>query len=334
MKIGKNTPIYKRFMLYQWIFSYFCAVKKNYKHTMIRNIPTVTKNLLIINIVAFLVSCVLSDLNSSFGLHFFLADDFHLFQFVTYMFMHGNFYHILMNMFMLWMFGTVIERVWGSQKFLVFYFVCGLGAACCQEVAQFFEIFLEARSQFSDFGLTDMFSLGLPHSGVTVGASGAIYGVLLAFGMLFPNERMFIIPIPFPIKAKWLITGSVVIELLSAMGTSNDGVAHLAHLGGMLFGFIMIKYWQRHPYAGDGNFGSSQGRQFFDRMRDSWERRRGTSQRWTQNTTQRESDWDYNARKQREQDEIDRILDKIRKSGYDSLSKDEKLKLFNQSNKH
>lgn len=300
---------------------------------MIRNIPTVTKNLLIINIVAFLASLVMGNLNSTFGLHFFLADDFHLFQFVTYMFMHGNFYHILMNMFMLWMFGTVIERVWGSNKFLMFYFVCGLGAACCQEVAQFCEIYLTASSQFAGFGPADMFRLSLPTSGVTVGASGAIYGVLLAFGMLFPNERMFIIPIPFPIKAKWLIIGSVVIELLSALGTSNDGVAHLAHLGGMLFGFIMIKYWQKHPYTDNGNYGSSQGRQFFDRMRDSWERRRNTSQTWTQTATQHESDWEYNARKQREQEEIDRILDKIRKSGYDSLSKDEKLKLFNQSNK-
>lgn len=299
---------------------------------MFRNIPTVTRNLLLINIAAFLISLVYPSLNNDLGLHFFLAKDFQVFQFLTYMFLHGNFYHILMNMFMLWMFGMVVERVWGPRKFLTFYFVCGLGAACCQEVAQFFEYYMLGTEQYGDFSLVDMMRVNIPQSGVTVGASGAIYGVLLAFGMLFPNERMFIIPIPVPIKAKWLVIGSVVVELLSAMGTSNDGVAHLAHLGGMLFGYLMIRYWQKHPYVDGGGYGHTQGRQFFDRMRASWESRRTASQQ-TQAEARNESDWDYNARKQREQEEIDRILDKIRKSGYDSLTKDEKLRLFQQSNK-
>ena len=178
----------------------------------------------------------------------------------------------------------------------------------------------------------------------TVGASGAIYGVLLAFGMLFPEERMFIIPIPVPIKAKWIIMGSIVVELFSAIGTSNDGVAHLAHLGGMLFGFILIRYWKKHPYSGYGDFGMNRGHQFFDRMKNSWEQRGGRDTRnatngnsgsWT-NTSQssdanNRSDWDYNAHKKQQQEEVDRILDKIRKSGYDSLTKDEKQKLFDSS---
>ena len=175
----------------------------------------------------------------------------------------------------------------------------------------------------------------------TVGASGAIYAVLLAFGMLFPDERMFIIPIPIPIKAKWLVLGSVALELFYALGQPGDGVAHVAHLGGMLFGFVLIKYWQKHPYSGSGDFGMGKGSRFFDRMRNSWERHTTHSSdggrtkfHYRPNTDpRRESDWDYNARKKAEQDEIDRILDKIRQSGYDSLTDDEKRKLFEQSNK-
>ena len=162
----------------------------------------------------------------------------------------------------------------------------------------------------------------------TVGASGAIYGILLAFGMLFPEQRMFIFPLPVPIKAKWFVCIFVGIELLSALGTSGSSVAHFAHLGGALFGYIMIRYWRNNP--GGGGYGRSRGQQFFDRMKDNWERRshrkadetrRGDNQR-------RESDWDYNARRKARQDEIDRILDKVRRSGYDSLTDEEKAKLF------
>ena len=162
----------------------------------------------------------------------------------------------------------------------------------------------------------------------TVGASGAIYGVLLAFGMLFPEQRMFIFPLPVPIKAKWMVCISVAIELLSALGTSGSNVAHFAHLGGMLFGYIMIRYWRNNP--GGGNFGRSRGQQFFDKMKDNWERRthRRADDARRNDGDRRESDWDYNARRKAEQDEIDRILDKVRRSGYDSLTEEEKRKLF------
>lgn len=316
-----------------------------------RNIPTVTKNLLILNVLAFVAYIILSgmgiDLNNLLGLHFFLSNDFHLWQLVTYMFMHGGYMHILMNMFMLWMFGMVMENVWGSKKFLLYYMVTGIGAGLCQELAQYATYMAEGLNHYQ-YMATEMGRMPMENYlslWTTVGASGAVYGVLLAFGLTFPNERMFIIPIPIPLKAKWIIFGSIAIELFSAMGTSNDGVAHLAHLGGMLFGYLLIRYWRKHPYS-DGDFGMDKGRRFFDNMRSNWENRTNRSAgnnqergndgfQWntthTQQTQQPESDWDYNARKKKEQEEVDRILDKIRKNGYDSLTKDEKQKLFDSS---
>ena len=315
------------------------------------NIPTATKNLLVLNILAFIAGIMFSrmgiDLNNVLGLHFFLADDFHLWQLITYMFMHGSFMHILMNMFMLWMFGMVMENVWGSKKFLFYYIVTGLGAGLCQELAQYATYMAEGLSRYQ-YVATEMGRIPMDaylNLWTTVGASGAVYGVLLAFGLTFPNERMFIIPIPIPLKAKWIIMGSIAMELLSAMGTSNDGVAHLAHLGGMLFGYLLIRYWRKHPYS-DGSSGMNKGHQFFDNLRNNWENRthrsagnnRGkdgggfqTNTSYTQQTQQKERDWDYNLRKKKEQEEIDRILDKIRKSGYDSLTKDEKQKLFDSN---
>lgn len=315
-----------------------------------RNIPIVTKNLLIINILVFIATYVLRglniDLNDILGLHFFLASDFRIWQFFTYMFMHGGFTHILMNMFMLWMFGMVVENVWGPKKFLFYYIVCGVGAGLCQELAQYGTYLVEGLTQYESVKIgTTVLPMNVYLNMMnTVGASGAIYGVLLAFGMLFPEERMFIIPIPIPIKAKWIVMGSIVVELFSAIGTSNDGVAHLAHLGGMLFGFILIRYWKKHPYSGYGDFGINRGHQFFDRMKNTWEQRggrdsgnasNGNSGSWTNasqsNNANNRSDWDYNAQKKQQQEEVDRILDKIRKSGYDSLTKDEKQKLFDSS---
>lgn len=314
-----------------------------------RNIPIVTKYLLIINIVMFLITELVApmgiDLTGILGLHFFKASDFHVYQLITYMFMHGGWMHIIMNMFMLWMFGMVIENVWGPKKFLFYYIVCGIGAGLCQEVAQYASYVIQGLDayQFVNAGGSQMPMDAYLNLMTTVGASGAIYAVLLAFGMLFPDERMFIIPIPIPIKAKWIVAGSVALELFYALGQPGDGVAHVAHLGGMLFGFILIKYWQKHPYSGPDDFGMGKGSQFFDRMKNSWERHSshssggGTKFHYRPNTaseqTRRESDWDYNARKKAEQDEVDRILDKIRRSGYDSLTDEEKRKLFEKSKK-
>ena len=149
--------------------------------------------------------------------------------------------------------------------------------------------------------------------------------------MIFPNERLFIIPFPFPIKAKWLVVGYIAIELFSAMSGPGDGVAHMAHLGGMLFGFLLIRYWQKHPDSSQ-HFGRSRGQEFFDNMKRCYDRRQQDSRMKAEHTDpRRESDEEYNARKRQNQEEIDAILDKIRKSGYDSLTKEEKQKLFDQS---
>lgn len=301
-------------------------------------IPTITKNLLIINVLAFVAMYALRgvgiDMNSLCGLHFFLASDFHVYQLITYMFMHANFEHIFFNMFMLWMFGVVLERVWGPKKFLFYYISCGIGAGLLQELAQLVQFYFIVTSASPSASISDVFAVASAYSSAlngwsTVGASGAIYSLLLAFGMLFPNERMFIFPIPIPIKAKWMVIGSIVLELASALATPGDHVAHLAHLGGMLFGFLMIRYWQKHPGSGY-NIGS--GQQFFQNLKNQWESHRSNrgGRSWNAGKRSGNSDWDYNERKHEDEKEVDRILDKIRRSGYDSLTTEEKQKLFDQ----
>ena len=297
-----------------------------------------TKNLLIVNFLAFVATWVLElrgiDLTSLLGLHFFLASDFHFYQFVTYMFLHGGLTHIFFNMFALWMFGNVIERVWGPKKFLFYYICCGIGAGIVQEVVQYGTYMYEglAAYQYVNTGSVQMTTDAYINLWTTIGASGAVYGILLAFGMIFPNERLFIIPFPFPIKAKWLVVGYIAIELFSAMSAPGDGVAHMAHLGGMLFGWIMIRYWKNHPDSSQ-RFGRSNGMEFFDRMKRKFDERQNASRMNAEHTSnpRRETDEEYNARQHKNQEEIDAILDKIRKSGYDSLTKEEKQKLFDQS---
>jgi membrane associated rhomboid family serine protease len=307
-------------------------------------IPTITKNLLIINLIAFLATIVLElrgiDLKDIGGLHFFMASDFHLYQLVTYLFLHANFMHILSNMFGLWMFGCVIENVWGSKKFLFYYISCGIGAGLLQEIAQLGSFYMTITAQDPSVSFGEIFAIGqqLSHqlnAWTTIGASGAVYAVILAFGMSFPNERLFIIPFPFPIKAKWFVLFYVAIEFFSALGSSGDGVAHTAHLGGMLFGFLMIRYWNRHPSSG---FDRGRGQQFFENLKRNFEQRQRQHQQNNNNHmhaergSSKEDDREFNARKRQNQEEIDAILDKIRKSGYDSLTKEEKKKLFDASN--
>ena len=299
--------------------------------------PTMTKNLLIVNFLAYITTWVLElrgiDLTSLLGLHFFLASNFHVYQFVTYMFLHGSLTHIFFNMFALWMFGSVIERVWGPKKFLFYYICCGIGAGIVQEIVQYATYSIEgiAAYQYVNAGGVQMTTDAYINLWTTIGASGAVYAILLAFGMIFPNERLFIIPFPFPIKAKWLVVGYIAIELFSAMSGPGDGVAHMAHLGGMLFGFLLIRYWQKHPDSSQ-RFGRSRGQEFFENMKRRYDQRQQGSRMKAEHTDpRRETDEEYNARKRQNQEEIDAILDKIRKSGYDSLTKEEKQKLFDQS---
>ena len=214
--------------------------------------PTITKNLIIINVLLFFAAIVAQrysiDLNDLLGLHFFLASDFNPVQLVTYMFMHGGFSHIFFNMFAVFMFGPILERTWGPKRFLLYYIVCGIGAGLIQEGVQYIHYMVQEMNLYTqvDLGNSIIPMEEFLNMMTTVGASGSVYGILLAFGMLFPEERLFIFPLPVPIKAKYFVAGYAVIELM--LGISNnpsDNVAHFAHLGGMLFGFLLIVYWKR-----------------------------------------------------------------------------------------
>lgn len=217
------------------------------------SIPTVTKNLLIINVLCFFGGVVAMkygiDLNDLLGLHFFMASDFNPAQLITYMFMHGGFQHIFFNMFALWMFGRTLEQVWGPKRFLSYYMVCGIGAGLVQELVQYIQYVTELSQYDSvNTGIAVIPMAEYLNLMTTVGASGAIYGILLAFGMLFPNSQMFVFPIPFPVKAKYFVMGYAALEIFLGLGASTDGVAHFAHfahLGGMIFGFILIMYWRK-----------------------------------------------------------------------------------------
>lgn len=245
---------------------YLCKII-NERIRIMNNIPTITKNLLIINALAFLATVVGEsygiDLTNYLGLHFLLSEDFNLAQLFTYMFMHGGFTHLFFNMFALWMFGRTLEMVWGPKRFLTFYLVCGIGAGIVQEVVTgihyvtltagvpsealeaVYNEGANALRNHMNFTNPTLAAINATLNGSTVGASGSIYGILLGFGMLFPNERMFVFPLPFPIKAKFFVIGYAVIELLAGLANNPaDNVAHFAHLGGMIFGFFLILYWR------------------------------------------------------------------------------------------
>ena len=257
-------------------------------------IPLVVKNLLIINILMLFVTFVLSgtfdiQLTRILGLYYFESELFRPYQFITHMFMHGGLAHLFFNMFALWMFGRVLESVWGSQRFLIYYFVTGLGAAVLHTFVNFLEIssMVNAANAFMNTPSPDLFAafindhISSPRREVydfimhwsdepgnqayitqavnmvenslryrmnipTVGASGAVFGVLLAFGMLFPNTRLMLLFPPIPIKAKYFVIAYGCIELYLGLTRPGSNIAHFAHLGGMLFGFLLIKYWQRN----------------------------------------------------------------------------------------
>ena len=310
--------------------------------------PPVTKNLLIINVLFFLGRYVASlygiDLDDVLGLHFVLASHFHLYQVFTYMFMHASWAHIFFNMFAVWMFGVAIENAMGSRRYLLYYLTCGLGAAMTQEVVQFVQYAyngLDAYEQIRTAGavmaMGDYLNLW-----TTVGASGAVYGILLAFGMTFPDNRIFIFPLPVPIKAKYFVAGYAVIELLSGFGSSNDGVAHFAHLGGMLFGLLLLLYWRNgggrsntnsHWYDQGGHYDRGQGSgmsQWFGKLKERMQHPKMHVTRGGKFG----QDMDYREAERKDEEEMDRILDKIRKSGYQALSDEEKRKLFDISNRH
>jgi membrane associated rhomboid family serine protease len=232
----------------------------------IQAVPPVVKNLIIINVLMLLVTSILQlrgiDLARILGLHYIQSPEFKPYQLVTHMFMHGGWMHLIFNMFALWMFGRVLESVWGPKRFFIYYFVTGLGAAALHSFVNYME-FQHYASKLDPETVRAVFSQGAdllqqgqnwvgPAGNLnmilntpTVGASGAVFGILLGFGMLFPNTELMLLFPPIPIKAKYFVIGYGAIELFSGIANPGDNVAHFAHLGGMLFGFFMIKYWNK-----------------------------------------------------------------------------------------
>lgn len=242
---------------------------QQYRPNSFSMLPLVVKNLLIINGLFFLTTLVFEtqlnfDLADYLGLHYPLAESFRPWQLVSYMFMHGNFMHLFFNMFALWMFGNTLENYWGPKRFLIYYMATGIGAGIIQILVTHFRL-MSLYSQISEEGLNFVITKGseiyqsgqnfsdpiagkinLLMNSVTIGASGAVFGILLAFGMLFPNTLLYIY-FAIPIKAKWFVVLYGAVELYSGIANSSgDNVAHFAHLGGMLFGFILIKFWQKN----------------------------------------------------------------------------------------
>ena len=203
---------------------------------MINRMTPVVKNLVIINVLVFLAQSAMPMLEPLLMGHYPLGANFEPWQVITHMFMHGSLTHIFFNMFALVVFGSALERAWGSKRFLQYYMLCGIGAFFIYEATVGYEV----------FQLTDSISFeGL--AGRVVGASGCVYGLLLGFGMLFPNTELMLLFPPIPIKAKYFVIIYGLIELSLAMSNSpGDNVAHVAHLGGMLFGFLLIKQWQNN----------------------------------------------------------------------------------------
>lgn len=228
---------------------------------MVRHMPPVTKNLIIINSIIWLAMALFPSVNNNMmvfcSLHYFEASDFNPVQIITYMFLHGGFFHLFFNMFTLFMFGIMLEQAMGSRRFLLFYMVCGIGAALIQEAVWTLTLPDLITKQLADLNglpvdrineairLDPSILAGNYNFFTTVGASGAIYGVLLAFAMLFPNRPLYFMFIPVPVKAKWMMLIWGGLELLLGMSEARDGIAHFAHLGGMIFGFMLIAYWKK-----------------------------------------------------------------------------------------
>lgn len=329
---------------------------------MLNNLPPITRSLIYINAGVFLTLLILTmmgdnavltikALENLLSLHpftvslvpegqlpAFLDVTFMPHQLFTYMFLHADFMHVFFNMFSLYMFGRVIEQVMGGKRFLIFYIVCGVGAGLCQELWQYIQFYLldHALIAATPAAVSGAFA-------PTVGASGAVYGILLAFGVLFPNERIMLLIPPIPIKAKWFIAGFVVIELFSSFSTDSN-VAHFAHLGGMLFGFLLMLYWKMiGGYASRGwerwdGYEIKEKKSLWTRTKEKigkmFERKpKMTVKPGGAQFKDRTADYEYNQQRQQNvnQEKINAILEKIKRSGYESLTADEKRELFNHS---
>ena len=217
-------------------------------------LPTVIKNLIIINVLVLLAQLYLGSevsdfLTNNFALHAWQSDLFEPWQFVTHLFMHGGWGHLFSNMFALWMFGSILENLWGPKRFITFYLVCGMGAALCHMIVLYFE----NQTLIHTFYALSAAQQNAYHDGflsrineATLGASGAVFGCLAAFGYLFPNDYVYF-SFLIPIKAKWFVLIYAGFELTQAVQNSaGDNVAHVAHLGGALFGIVLVWFWNKN----------------------------------------------------------------------------------------
>ncbi|MEO6405928.1 MAG: rhomboid family intramembrane serine protease [Ferruginibacter sp.] len=214
-----------------------------------RTTPVVL-NLIIINVLVYFAQMAFggsSDLNSVndlFALHHYKSEVFRPYQLITHMFMHGGLFHLLFNMLALWMFGSMVEKVWGPKRFLIFYFICGFVAALAQ-MGSYIHEWWPYDHAILPVDVYDQYQMAL-RATATVGASGAIMGVLAAFGYMFPNTTLFIMPIPFPIKAKYAIIGIIALDVFGGVvKVQGDNIAHFAHVGGALAGILLVLYWNK-----------------------------------------------------------------------------------------
>lgn len=206
--------------------------------------PPVVQNIIILNVLFFMAEMILPArmgdwMFANLGLYFWESGNFHLHQLVTHMFMHANLTHLFMNMFALWMFGRTLEYELGSKRFLIYYMVTGVGAALIQLGVTWLQV-----DSMSSAAFVDQAKLQSLIYAPMIGASGAVFGVLLAFGMMHPNAMLMLLIPPIPIKAKYLVIGYGILELFLGTTGMQSGVAHFAHLGGMLWGFFLLRYWK------------------------------------------------------------------------------------------
>lgn len=260
----------------------------------LNNLPPITKNIIIINLIMYGATVLFEGLGYNFtsmmGLHFYLSDDFKPYQLLTHMFMHGGIYHIFFNMYALYIFGPILENRIGPKKYFIFYLLTGFGAVILHFASLYWEEYelitavKNIRANYSVDGVIQLVNQNISNVAnpenynnivneynsilssskvngqqvdiitsnlidgtlsIVVGASGALFGVLAGFAMLYPNQRLYLLFIPYPLKAKYLVIGYAALELYLGFSNSNDHIAHFAHLGGALFGVLIIREWRR-----------------------------------------------------------------------------------------
>ncbi len=217
------------------------------------SLPPVTKNLIIINVIIFIASLINENfMIGTFALFYPTSPYFHWWQVVTHMFMHGGFWHIFFNMYTLLIFGCVVEQILGARKFLLFYFICGFGAVALHLGVEYLQMqsFMNGAAAGNTAAIQQIEAIKYTP---TVGASGAIYGVLMGYAMLFPESKMTLLFPPITLSAKWMVVIFAAIELLTGVTGMSAGIAHFAHLGGMLIGWLMILWWRKRGVLFDQN---------------------------------------------------------------------------------